>query len=200
MQLRYDSLNDFKTPEELVFRLRLWTDPAFKKSPILMASQAQGWNGTSVVNASEDIYSYFMSQEILDSVESRDQEVIKKIAGFDLIRVLSRLQKNFSNGLFNAGQMHDEVSALIWLGPKIGSCLNETKSHIKNYICESKELSLTYKSILFIEHFPSQPGLIQDWFAKEKFFVVSYAEGFRDEQCILMSHSALQREYGIENL
>lgn len=200
MKLRYDSLKDFKTPEELIFRLRLWTDPAFETPPILMASQASGWNGISVVNASEKIYSYFMSQNILNSTELKDQDVIKKLAGFDIVGALSKLQQNFSNGLFDAGKVHDEFSALMWLGPKVAPCLNEAKNHLANYFSESKKLSLTYKNILFIEHYPSQPGLIQDWFAKEKFFIISYKEGSRDEQCIIMSHAAMQREYGIQRI
>lgn len=200
MHLRYDSLDHFQTPEELIFRLRLWTDPSFKKPPILMASQASGWNGISVVNASEDIYSYFMSQNILDSIESEDQDVIRQLISFDLIGVLSKLQQNFSNGLFNAGGIHDELSALTWLGPKVGPCLNEAKKNIINYYEEADDLSLAYENIIFVEHYPSQPGLVQDWFTKEKFFVISYKEGCRDQQCIVMSHAAMQREYGLQNI
>lgn len=200
MQLRYDSLDFYKTPEELIFRLRLWTDPAFKKAPILMASQAHGWNGVSVVNASEDIYSYFMSQNILDSIQSEDRDVIRKLTGFDLLGVLSKLQQNFSNGLYNSGGVHDELSALMWLGPKVGPCLNEAKEHIINYYNESDGLSQTFKNMLFIEHYPSQRGLVQDWFTKEKFFVISYKEGYRYQQCIVMSHQTIGREYGIKNI
>ncbi|MBU2872987.1 hypothetical protein [Marinobacter salexigens] len=200
MKLRYDSLDYFKTPEELIFRLRLWTDPDFKKAPILMASQAHGWNGVSVVNASEDIYGYFMSQNILGSIQAEDQDVIRKLTGFDLLGVLSRLQQNFSNGLYNSGAVHDELSALMWLGPKVGPCLNEAKTHIVGYYSESEGLSQAFENMLFIEHYPPQGGLIQDWLTKEKFFVISYKAGHRDQQCIVMSHQAMDREYGIKNI
>ncbi|MCG9230948.1 hypothetical protein L3X65_17525 [Vibrio diabolicus] len=200
LQLRYDSLDHFKTPEELIFRLRLWTDPELRKAPILMASQATGWNGISVVNASEQIYGYFISQDILSTIKSEDHDVIKNITKFDLMGVLTKLQQNISNGMFNAGGMHDELSSLMWLGPKVGPCLNEAKTHIINYYNETEQLSEAFENLLFVEHYPSQPGGIQDWFKKEKFFVISYKEGERDQQCIVMSHAAMLREYGIENI
>ncbi len=200
MKLRYDSLNHYKSPEELIFRLRLWTDPNFKKPPILMASQLPGWKGISVVNASEDIYSFFISQDILDAVKNEDQDVIKSITKFDLIGVLSKLQQNFSNGLLDAGNIHDEISALMWLGPKVVPCLNDAKKHIAQYFEDSEQLKDSFENLLFIEHYPFQPDEYQDWFTKEKFFVISYKDGSRDELCILMSHDAMKNEYGVTGI
>ncbi|MDN3487439.1 hypothetical protein QL989_19040 [Pseudoalteromonas sp. APC 3224] len=200
MKLRYDSINQYKSPQELIFRLRLWTDPAFKKPPILMASQQVGWNGISVVNASEGIYSYFMSQDILASIKSEEQDVIKKITSYDLMGVLSKLQQSLSNGMNTAGNINDELSALMWLGPKIGPSLNDAKNHIIEYYNESEQHSLAFENVKFIEHYPSQAGHVQDWFTQEKFFVISYKEGFRDQECIVMTHDAMQREYGIKGI
>lgn len=200
MKLRYDSINQYKSPQELIFRLRLWTDPAFKKPPILMASQQLGWNGISVVNASEGIYSHFISQDILASIKSGEQDVIKKIKAYDLMGVLTKLQQNLSNGMNTAGNINDELSALMWLGPKIYPSLKDVRNHIIEYFKESEEHSLAFENIKFIEHYPSQAGPIQNWLTQEKFFVISYKEGFRNQECIVMTHDAMQREYGIKGI
>jgi len=200
MNLSYDSLEHYKTPSELIFRLRVWTDPALKKAPILMATQAKDWKGISVLNASEDIYSYFMSQDTLSLIQSNDEDIFKSPTQFDLMGVLTKLQLNFSNGLFNAGSIQDGFSALMWLGPKVIPCLNDAKNHISNYYQELGKLNDAYKNIVFIEHYPAQSGSNQDWFTKEKFFVISYSDGFRNQKCIVMNHSAMKREFGVTNI
>jgi hypothetical protein len=199
LKLRYDSINDYQSPEELIFRLRFWTDPAFKKPPILMASQQVGWNGKSVVNASEDIYRYFMSQDIVASIEYEDKGVNKKILSYGLLGVYSKLLQSFSNGMNTAGNIDDEISALIWLGPKVGPSLTDVKNHIIEYCNESEQLSLAFENLKFIEHFPSQLGLIQNGLIKEKFFVISYKEGFRDQEGV-KTRSDMQQIYGIQDI
>lgn len=201
MELRYDSAITFRTPEDLVFRLRLWTDPSLRKPPILMASQAPSWVGVSVVNASEDIYAYFLRQPVLAMVKEADQEVIWTSAGFSFSSVLAKLQEKFISGLFNAGNMDDMASIVTWLGPKVVPCLGEVQQVISEYVGARKSLRDAYQNMLFVEHYPARPqDVVQDWFTKEKFFVVSHANGSRDQQCIVMTHGAMASEFGITGI
>lgn len=201
MQLKYDSAKTSSTPEDIAFRLRLWTDPVFQKAPILMASQAPSWTGISVVNASEDIYAYFLRQPVLASVKDVDQEVIWTSASFSFSSVLARLQEKLLSGLANAGSMHDLTSIVAWIGPKVVPSLGEIQQIISEYVGARQCLNKTYQNMLFVEHYPARPqDLVQDWFTKEKFFVVSHANGSRDERCIVMSHEAMAREFGITGI
>lgn len=201
MKLRYDSANTCRTPEDLAFRLRLWTDPALQKPPILMASQAPSWTGISVVNASEDIYAYFLRQPVLAMVKEADHDVIWSSAGFSFSNVLAKLQEKFLSGLYNVGTMHDATSIVTWLGPKVVPCLAEMQQILSEYVGARQSLSEAYQKILFVEHYPARPqDLVQDWFTKEKFFVVNHANGSRDERCIVMTHEAMDREFGITGI
>ncbi len=198
MKLSYDSIDYYKTPEELIFRLRLWTDPALEKSPLLMASEAEGWKGKSVINVSEDIYSFFMGQNIYSSALKKDEDIIKKTTKHDTVHVLAKLQKKISDGLFNIGAIHDEISLIKWLGPKIAACLTDMKQIISKYFEESCTLKDAYENILFFEHCSARLEYSQDWLSKEKFFVVSYKEGARDQKSIVMTRAAMEREFGIK--
>lgn len=201
MELRYDSAKTFRTPEDLVFRLRLWTDPSLLKPPILMASQAPSWKGISVVNASEDLYAYFLRQPALEMAKEADQDVIWTSAGISFSNVLAKLQEKFLGGLFNAGNMHDVASIMTWLGPKVVPCLGDVQKIISEYIGDRQKIVEAYQNMLFVEHYPAHPDdELQDWFTKEKFFVVSHANGSRDEKCIVMTHEAMAREFGIAGI
>jgi len=138
---------------------------------------------------------------VLDLVKQADQDVIWTSTGFSFSNILAKLQNKFLCGLFNAGNMHDATSIVTWLGPKVLPCLNEIQQIISEYVSDRQSLNDAYQNMLFVEHYPARPqDAVQDWFTKEKFFVVSYSNGSRDQKCIVMTHEAMAREFGITGI
>jgi hypothetical protein len=202
-KLAYDS-DTVPGDEKLTYRLRLWTDPAGQVPPVIMASERQGWDKQSVVNASEFIYSYFNELDALKSAYSKDKSPIDTIARFALEAIIAKINFKIQSSMGNTGSVHDISSAVEWFGKKTIPELSKLKSAINEYYEHTKQLKNAYRDVIFVEHFIGRKavglGEVTDNFNLEKFFITNYKKGSREEVGRIFEYGLMLEHYGVDGI